>query len=73
MAPDAVLGPHVVVGAGCVVESGARIVRSALLDGSTVKAHAYVHSTIVGWNSSIGRWVRDTRTPPPPHSCHVPA
>ena len=54
----AVLGPNVVVGAGCVVERGARIVRSTLLDGVRVKAHAYVSSAIVGWGGTVGCWAR---------------
>ena len=58
VADDAVVGPHVVVGPGCVIESGARVQRSCLLGGAVVKAHAYVHSTIVGWNATVGRWVR---------------
>jgi len=58
VADDAVVGPHVVVGPGCVIESGARVQRSCLLGGAVVKAHAYVHSTIVGWNATVGRWAR---------------
>jgi mannose-1-phosphate guanylyltransferase len=58
VAPGALLGPHVVVGPGCVVEEGARVVRSTLLEGVTVKAHALVASSIVGWRSTVGRWAR---------------
>lgn len=58
VAEDAVLGPHVVIGPGVTVESGARIERSCLMAGATVRAHAYVKSSIIGWNSTVGRWAR---------------
>lgn len=52
------LGPNVVIGPGCVVEDGARIVRSTLLQGSKAKSHSFISSSIVGWNSSVGQWAR---------------
>lgn len=51
------IGPNVVIGAGCVVEDGARITRTTLLQGTKVCAHAYVSSSIIGWNSTVGKWV----------------
>jgi mannose-1-phosphate guanylyltransferase len=32
--------------------------RCVLLEGSRVKDHAWVKSTIVGWHSTVGRWAR---------------
>ena len=58
VAPGACLGPDVVVGPGCVVEEGARLLHSTLLEGSVVKAHAYVDTAIVGWKSTVGMWGR---------------
>ena len=58
VAPGAVVGPNVVIGPGCVVEDGARILRSTLLEGTTVKAHALVSGSIIGWRSTVGRWGR---------------
>lgn len=56
--PTALIGPDVVIGPNVVVGEGARIQRSVLLANSEVKAHALVKSTIVGWNSRIGKWAR---------------
>lgn len=56
--PNALIGPNVVIGPGVVVGDGARIQRSVILANSQVKDHACVKSTIVGWNSIIGKWAR---------------
>ncbi|OBA21484.1 putative mannose-1-phosphate guanyltransferase [Metschnikowia bicuspidata var. bicuspidata NRRL YB-4993] len=56
--PKALIGPNVVIGPGVIVGEGARIQRSVLLANSQVKDHAWVKSTIVGWNSRIGKWAR---------------
>ena len=52
------IGPNVTIGPNVVVGDGVRIQRSVLLARSQVKDHAWVKSTIVGWNSCIGRWAR---------------
>lgn len=52
------IGPNVTIGPNVVIGDGVRIQRSVLLAGCKVKDHAWVKSTIVGWNSSIGRWAR---------------
>ena len=52
------IGPNVTVGPNVVIGDGVRIQRSVLLDGSRVKDHAWVKSTIVGWRSTIGKWAR---------------
>lgn len=52
------IGPDVVVGAGCVVEGGVRLSRCTLLRGARVKKHACVSSSIVGWHASVGQWAR---------------
>jgi len=54
VAKTAIIGPDVVIGAGVVVEDGARVKRSCLLDGVRVCHSALVSSSIIGWNSSIG-------------------
>ncbi|KNC52207.1 mannose-1-phosphate guanyltransferase beta [Thecamonas trahens ATCC 50062] len=64
MHPDAVVdetalvGPNVVIGPGCSIGAGARVQRTTLLAGAKVKAHAWVKSSIIGWNSTVGRWAR---------------
>lgn len=52
------IGPNVTIGPNVVIGDGVRLQRSVLLAGCKVKDHAWVKSTIVGWNSSIGKWAR---------------
>ena len=52
------IGPNVTIGPNVVVGDGVRLQRCVLLSGSKVKDHAWVKSTIVGWNSTVGKWAR---------------
>ncbi|OQR85459.1 mannose-1-phosphate guanyltransferase beta [Achlya hypogyna] len=52
------IGPDVVIGAGCVVEEGVRLSQATLLRDVTVRANTWIHQSIVGWGSTIGRWCR---------------
>lgn len=52
------IGPNVTIGPGCVIGDGVRLQRCVLLQNSKVKEHAWIKSTIVGWNSTVGRWAR---------------
>ncbi|PLB35009.1 mannose-1-phosphate guanyltransferase [Aspergillus candidus] len=52
------VGPNVVIGPNVVVGDGVRLQRCVLLENSKVKDHAWVKSTIIGWNSSVGKWAR---------------
>lgn len=52
------IGPNVTIGPDVVVGDGVRLQRCVLLKGSKVKDHAWVKSTIIGWNSTVGRWAR---------------
>jgi mannose-1-phosphate guanylyltransferase len=52
------IGPNVTIGPNVVVGDGVRLQRCVLLKGSKVKDHAWIKSTIVGWNSTVGRWAR---------------
>lgn len=52
------IGPNVTIGPNVVIGDGVRLQRSVLLAGSRVKEHAWIKSTIVGWNSTVGRWAR---------------
>lgn len=38
--------------------AGVCIKRSTILEGSIIKSHAWLDSCIVGWRSTVGRWVR---------------
>lgn len=52
------IGPNVTIGPNVSIGDGVRIQRSVLLSGCKVKDHAWIKSTIVGWNSSVGSWAR---------------
>ncbi|KAJ4293793.1 mannose-1-phosphate guanyltransferase [Collariella sp. IMI 366227] len=52
------IGPNVTIGPDVVVGDGVRLQRCVLMAGSKVKDHAWVKSTIVGWNSIVGKWAR---------------
>ncbi len=49
----AVVGPEVVVGSGCVVERGARVTRSVLMDGCHIGKGSELDGCIVGPGTSI--------------------
>jgi mannose-1-phosphate guanylyltransferase len=56
--PTALIGPNVVVGPKCKIGKGVRLQRCAILEGSHIRDHAWVRNSIVGWNSTVGRWAR---------------
>jgi mannose-1-phosphate guanylyltransferase len=62
IADGCIIGPNVTIGADCIVETGVRLANTAVLDGVTVKAHCWVRNSIIGWQSSIGRWARIDNT-----------
>jgi len=56
--PTALIGPNVVIGPGAKVGKGVRLQRCVLLANARVKDHAWVQSSILGWNSTVGKWSR---------------
>ena len=52
------IGPNVTIGPEAVIGDGVRLQRCVVLKNSKIKEHAWVKSTIVGWNSTVGRWAR---------------
>ncbi|KAI9682693.1 MAG: mannose-1-phosphate guanyltransferase [Trizodia sp. TS-e1964] len=52
------IGPNVTIGPNVIIGDGVRLQRCVLLANCKVKDHAWVKSSIVGWNSSIGKWAR---------------
>lgn len=52
------IGPNVTIGKDVIVGDGVRLQRCVLLTGAKVKDHAWIKSTIVGWNSIVGKWAR---------------
>lgn len=55
---DCVLGPYVSIGPNVVVEDGVRLKRTSLFPGVRVMRNAWIDSCIIGWDSTVGRWVR---------------
>ena len=58
--PTALVGPNVVVGPGCKIGAGARVSNSTLLAGSKFGDHSYMDGSILGWQSTVGKWCRIT-------------
>jgi len=52
------IGPNVTIGANCVIEDGVRLKNTVILEGVVVGAHSWIHQSIIGWKSRIGKWVR---------------
>jgi mannose-1-phosphate guanylyltransferase len=52
------IGPNVTIGPKVVIGDGVRLQRCVILENSRIKDHAWIKSTIVGWNSSVGKWAR---------------
>lgn len=52
------IGPDVVIGPNCVIENGVRLQNTTLLPNVTVKSHSWISTSIIGWHSNIGEWVR---------------
>ncbi|KAF2830578.1 hypothetical protein CC86DRAFT_391462 [Ophiobolus disseminans] len=52
------IGPNVTIGPNVVVGDGVRLQRCVILKNCRIKDHAWVKSTIVGWNSTVGKWAR---------------
>lgn len=52
------IGPDVAIGPDCVVESGVRLSRCTVMRGVRIKKHACISSSIIGWNSSVGKSAR---------------
>eukprot|EP00922_Rhytidocystis_sp_ex-Travisia-forbesii_P056831 GHVS01084065.1.p1 GENE.GHVS01084065.1~~GHVS01084065.1.p1 ORF type:complete len:371 (-),score=63.69 GHVS01084065.1:467-1579(-) len=53
-----VIGPNVTIGAGCVIGQGCRIANSSLMSGVVLRDYCWLSETIVGWQSTVGKWVR---------------
>nr|VZI11324.1 unnamed protein product [Spirometra erinaceieuropaei] len=58
VSPSCLIGPNVVIGPDVIVEDGVRIRSSTLLRGSRVHAHSWLNCCIVGWDCTVGKWVR---------------
>eukprot|EP01113_Clastostelium_recurvatum_P001325 TRINITY_DN1053_c0_g1_i1.p1 TRINITY_DN1053_c0_g1~~TRINITY_DN1053_c0_g1_i1.p1 ORF type:complete len:381 (-),score=65.27 TRINITY_DN1053_c0_g1_i1:109-1191(-) len=59
---DCVIGPNVTIGPKCVIHSGVRLRDTTILEGVTVGANSWIKNTIIGWQSTVGKWVRMENT-----------
>lgn len=53
-----VIGPNVVIGDNCVIGEGVRLKRTSLFTNVKIGQSSFIQSTIIGWNSSVGKWAR---------------
>jgi len=58
ISPKAKIEHNVVIGARVVVEEGAEIRDSVLLEGCTIRKNAFVSRSVVGWGSTVERRAR---------------
>ncbi|KTF79759.1 hypothetical protein cypCar_00027315 [Cyprinus carpio] len=65
--PTAVIGPNVSIGTGVTIGAGVRVRESIILHGATLQDHSCVLNSIVGWDSTIGKWARVEGTPSDPN------
>lgn len=47
-----------IIGENVVVEEGACIARTTILSSAHIKSHSWIQNSIIGWKSTIGKWVR---------------
>jgi len=55
---DCVIGPNVVIGPNCKIGNGVRLSETTVLEGCTIHANSCIHKSIIGWQSTVGKWVR---------------
>ncbi|KIR37086.1 mannose-1-phosphate guanyltransferase [Cryptococcus deuterogattii CA1014] len=56
--PTAVIGPNVVIGPDAKIGPGVRLQRCVIMSNATVRDHSWIANSIIGWNSTVGRWTR---------------
>jgi len=56
------IGPNVTIGPNSVIHEGVRLSNTTVLEGVTIGANSWVKSSIIGWQSSVGKWVRMENT-----------
>ncbi|EGR27923.1 mannose-1-phosphate guanyltransferase mpg1, putative [Ichthyophthirius multifiliis] len=55
---NCLIGPNVTIGSNCVIEDGVRLQNVIVLSNCTIKAYTWVKDSIIGWDCSVGKWVR---------------
>lgn len=46
-----------VIGPGVVIEDGVCMSKTTVLRDATIKSHAWIQQSIIGWKSVVGKWV----------------
>jgi mannose-1-phosphate guanylyltransferase len=52
------IGPHVTIGPNVVIGDGVRLKDTVVLEGVKIGDNSWVHNSIIGWKSVLGKWVR---------------
>jgi mannose-1-phosphate guanylyltransferase len=60
------IGPNVSIMENCIIGPGVRIKDSIILKNAIIHPHSIILCSIVGWDCSIGTWVRIEGTPGEP-------
>jgi mannose-1-phosphate guanylyltransferase len=55
---NCLIGPNVTIGPNCIIEDGVRLRDTTVMEGAVIRSNAWVSRSIVGWQSSLGKWVR---------------
>lgn len=55
---DSRIGPNVTIGPNCKIGAGVRLQNCVIMDGARIGDNTWISDSIVGWKSSVGRWVR---------------
>ncbi|OII76336.1 nucleotidyl transferase family protein [Cryptosporidium andersoni] len=55
---DCLIGPNVVIGKDCIIGKGVRLENCIIFDKTIIEDFSKIKSSIIGWNSRIGKWVR---------------
>ncbi|EME30517.1 mannose-1-phosphate guanylyltransferase [Galdieria sulphuraria] len=63
---SAKIGPNVTIAAGVEIAAGARLMNCIILEDVSVKEHAFISHSIIGWGSVVGAWTRVQGTPDNP-------
>lgn len=64
---SSVIGPNVSIMENCLIGPGVRIKDSIILQNAVIQPHSLVLCSIIGWDCSVGTWVRIEGTPSEPN------
>ena len=61
------IGPNVSIGKNVVIQAGARVKDSIILNSSSIGHNSLVMHAVIGMNSKVGDWTRVEGTPNDPN------